>query len=204
LGVEELKWQRRLWPSVQPTPFFPQCCCCNSVKDLLRVLPEQRARRGFARSPNRHDIQDVWMLHQFRQQLGVSGLRQINEHLLQPLLPLRSSERMSLALIDATDLEAAASGHKKKTDWTVACPVSPQRIGCEAFALSRGSGLGQPCTKIRGGFSASNAKKPNAECAPYTGSNGAIGNDGLSGLRIYLPRKFTTTWRVFKRISKSK
>lgn len=94
---------------------------------LVQMLPEQRAWRRFGLLANRQDIPDVWMLHQFRQQLGVGGLRKINEHLLQPLLPLRSSERMSLALIDATDLEAAASGHKKKTDWTMVGQASGHR-----------------------------------------------------------------------------
>lgn len=80
---------------------------------LVQMLPEQRAWRQFARLPNRCAVPDVRMLHQFREQFGVSRLRQINEHLLQPLLPRAGSERMSLAMIDATDLEAASSGHKK-------------------------------------------------------------------------------------------
>ena len=53
------------------------------------------------------------MLNQFREAMGVSGLRQINEELLAPLLPKGASQEPSLALIDATDLEAACSGHKK-------------------------------------------------------------------------------------------
>ena len=80
---------------------------------LVQMLCEQKAWREFAHLPNRHAVPDVWMLHQFRQRAGVGGLRKINEHLLQPLLPLRDSERMAVALIDATDLEAACSGHKK-------------------------------------------------------------------------------------------
>ena len=80
---------------------------------LVQMLAEQKAWRHFAHLPNRHAVPDVWMLHQFRQRAGVSGLRRVNEHLLQPLLPLRGSARMSVALIDATDLEAACSGHKK-------------------------------------------------------------------------------------------
>ena len=51
---------------------------------------------------------------QFRQRCGVSGLRQINDHLLEPLLPKSAGQDLSIALIDATDLEAACSGHKKR------------------------------------------------------------------------------------------
>ena len=80
---------------------------------LVQILPEQRAWRQFARLPNRCAVPDVRMLHQFRERFGVSELRQINEHLLQPLLPPVVTERMSVAMIDATDLEAASSGHKK-------------------------------------------------------------------------------------------
>jgi hypothetical protein len=80
---------------------------------LVQMLPEQKAWRHFAHLPNSQAVPDVWMLHQFRQRAGVSSLRRINEHLLQPLLPVRSSARRAVALIDATDLEAACSGHKK-------------------------------------------------------------------------------------------
>jgi len=80
---------------------------------LVHCLPEQRAWRRFACLSNRQAVPDVRMLHHMREQLGVNGLRQINEHLLTPLLPKRVSENLSLALIDATDLEAACSGHKK-------------------------------------------------------------------------------------------
>jgi hypothetical protein len=85
----------------------------HAFNQLVRLLPEQRAWRRFARLANRKEVPDVRMLHDFREQLGVGGLRQINEQLLQPLLPVAGSSRMSLALIDATDLEAASSGHKK-------------------------------------------------------------------------------------------
>ncbi len=93
---------------------------------LVQMLPEQKAWRHFAHLPNRHAVPEAWMLHQFRQRAGVRGLRRINEHLLQPLLPLRGSTRMSVALIDATDLEAACSGHKK-TNWKMVGPGSGDR-----------------------------------------------------------------------------
>lgn len=86
----------------------------HAFNQLMRLLPEQRAWRRFAHLSNRQDVPDVWRLNQFRERCGVSGLRQINEQLLEPLLPKSPGETLSLALIDATDLEAACSGHKKR------------------------------------------------------------------------------------------
>jgi Transposase domain (DUF772) len=85
----------------------------HAFNQLVRLLPEQRAWRRFAHLSNRREVPDVWMLNQFREELGVGGLRQINEALLEPLLPKSASQELALALIDATDLEAACSGHKK-------------------------------------------------------------------------------------------
>jgi len=56
----------------------------------------------------------VRMLHEFRQQIGVSGLRQINQHLLERLLRRQGVQPHTVALMDATDLPAACSGFKKK------------------------------------------------------------------------------------------
>lgn len=86
----------------------------HAFNHLLRLLVEQRAWRRFAHLSNRQEVPDVWMLNQFRERSGVSGLRQINDQLLEPLLPSGTGEDLSLALIDATDLEAACSGHKKR------------------------------------------------------------------------------------------
>lgn len=86
----------------------------HAFNQLARLLAEQRAWRRFAHLSNRQAVPDVWMLNQFRERCGVSGLRQINERLLEPLLPKDPSHGMSVALIDATDLEAACSGHKKR------------------------------------------------------------------------------------------
>jgi hypothetical protein len=84
----------------------------HSLNLLLQMLPEQRDWRRFAHLPNRRRVPDVRMLHEFREQCGVTGLRHINEHLVEPLLP--SDERRSVALIDATDLPAATCGFKKR------------------------------------------------------------------------------------------
>src|SRR6266849_6180623 len=85
----------------------------HSFNLLVQMLPEQRDWRRFAHLPNRHAIPDVWMLNQFRDRCGVSGLRQINQYLLKALLPKQTEGTLSVALIDATDLPASASGHKK-------------------------------------------------------------------------------------------
>jgi hypothetical protein len=86
----------------------------HAFNHLVRLLAEQRGWRRFAHLSNRQEVPDVWMLNQFRDRAGASGLRQINEHLLEPLLAPSASQALSLALIDATDLEAACSGHKKR------------------------------------------------------------------------------------------
>ncbi len=86
----------------------------HAFNHLVRLLPEQRAWRRFANLSNRQAVPDVWMLNRFRERCGVSGLRQINEQLLAPMLPQSTTENPALALIDATDLEAACSGHKKR------------------------------------------------------------------------------------------
>ena len=86
----------------------------HAFNHLVRLLAEQRDWRRFAHLSNRQAVPDVWMLNQFRERCGVSGLRQINEQLLAPMLPQSTVENPALALIDATDLAAACSGHKKR------------------------------------------------------------------------------------------
>src|SRR5512136_2434646 len=71
----------------------------HAFNQLVRLLREQRAWRRFAHLASRRDVPDVWMLNQFRERAGVSGLRQINEQLLEPLLPKNADENLSLALI---------------------------------------------------------------------------------------------------------
>src|ERR1019366_1593276 len=99
----------------------------HSFNPLVQMLPEQHDWRGFAHLPNQRAIPDVWMLHEFRDRLGVSGLRHINEHLVAPLLPAASPEAWSVALMDATDLPASASGHKKRRP--VATPPGGPPLG---------------------------------------------------------------------------
>jgi hypothetical protein len=87
----------------------------HSLNLLTQLLPEQRAWRNFARLRHRHRTPDVRILNAFRARVGVSGLRQINEAILQPLIQTAALWQNATALIDATDLPAACSGFKKKT-----------------------------------------------------------------------------------------
>ena len=70
-------WRTHLLVLLTPT---------HSVNLLLELLKEQRAWGRFAHLPNRQRVPDVRMLHQFRAEVGVSGLRKINEQLARSLL----------------------------------------------------------------------------------------------------------------------
>jgi hypothetical protein len=87
----------------------------HSLNLLTAMLPEQRAWRGFARLRHRHRVPDARILNAFRLHLGVMGLRQINDMILQPLIQTAALWENATALIDATDLPAACGGFKKKT-----------------------------------------------------------------------------------------
>lgn len=91
----------------------------HSFNLMLALLPEQRAWRKFARLPNRYRLPVASQLHDFREAMGVSGLRRINEYLLRPLLEALPAERLSVGLIDATDLPAATSAFKKRSPGTI-------------------------------------------------------------------------------------
>lgn len=80
---------------------------------LVNLLPEQRAWRRFAGLANRQAIPDASLLYDFRQTLGVSGLRRINRHLLHPILAGGQLRAVTVAIIDATDLPAATHAYKK-------------------------------------------------------------------------------------------
>jgi hypothetical protein len=85
----------------------------HSFNLMLQMLPEQRSWRKFAQLPNRYRLPGPSQLHEFRERIGVSGLRQINEYLLAPLITGLLPERRTIGLIDATDLPAATSAYKK-------------------------------------------------------------------------------------------
>jgi hypothetical protein len=84
----------------------------HSLNLLVAQLPEQAAWRRFARL--RHTLPTARMLHEFRQTVGVGGLRAINQHLVGRLLRRTGLQPHAVALMDATDLPAACSGFKKK------------------------------------------------------------------------------------------
>jgi hypothetical protein len=109
----------------------------HSFNLMLALLPEQRAWRKFARLPSRYRLPAASQLHDFRAALGVQGLRRINEQLLRPLLRGLPANRLSVGLIDATDLPAASSAFKKRLPvviphtelrWVVE-PLRPARVG---------------------------------------------------------------------------
>lgn len=87
---------------------LPLLTPARSFNLLVKLLPENRAWRRFAKLPNRFKIPDAKMLHEFRDRLSLSSLRQINGHLLRPLLDQLESNRKTIAIIDSTDLAAAA------------------------------------------------------------------------------------------------
>ncbi len=92
---------------------LPLLTPARSFNLLVKVLPESRSWRRFARLPNRFKITDAKMLHQFRDRLSLASLRQINGKLLRPLLEQLDPSRKTVAIIDSTDLAAAT--FKKRT-----------------------------------------------------------------------------------------
>ena len=97
----------------------------HSLNLLCTLLAEQPAWRAFARLRHRHEGPDVRLLNAFRARVGVRGLRQINEVLLEPLIQNAALWENATALIDATDLPAACSGFKKKTRALTLRPTRP-------------------------------------------------------------------------------
>jgi hypothetical protein len=94
----------------------------RSFNLLVRLLSEQRSWRRFAHLSHRHHVPDVWMLHQFRAAIGVGGLREVNRHLLRPLLESQWVRTQAVAIIDSTDLPAATHGHKKRLTALIRLP----------------------------------------------------------------------------------
>jgi hypothetical protein len=90
----------------------------HSFNAVVRLLPEQRQWRRFAHLSHRHRTPDVRMLYQFRVRVGVSGLRAINDHLVKRLAAHIPSFGKTVAIIDATDLQASTAD-KKKTKYGV-------------------------------------------------------------------------------------
>ena len=87
-----------------------------SFNALIRGLSEQEQWRRFAHLPNRFAIPDARMLNDFRRALGVSGFRQVNNHLLEELLSQAPLQPTTVAFIDATDLPASTEDKKNKPE----------------------------------------------------------------------------------------
>lgn len=85
----------------------------HSFNLLAKLLPENRAWRKFAHLPNLHSLPDPKMLHQFRDRLDLRILRAVNASLVRPLIAGLEASRLPLAIMDATDLPAAANSFKK-------------------------------------------------------------------------------------------
>jgi hypothetical protein len=97
----------------------------HSFNALVRLLPEQRDWRRFAHLHHRHRTPDVRMLYEFRERAGAAALRAINEHLVKQLLPFLPTGGQTVAIIDATDLPAAAAD--KKRPWLLVRPTGHAR-----------------------------------------------------------------------------
>lgn len=105
----------------------------HSFNLLVKLLPENRGWRSFARLRNRNDLPDAKMLHQFRDRLDLTKLRRINERLLEPMLERCSSFPKTVAIIDATDLPAATNAYKKM----LPANTVPERLIPELVAARR-------------------------------------------------------------------
>jgi hypothetical protein len=99
-------------PQLWRTHLLALLTSTHSLNLVVAQLPEQPAWRRFCRL--RRHWPGVRMLHEFRQRIGVSGLRRVNQHLLEGLLRRHGVQPHAVALIDATDLPAACNGFKKK------------------------------------------------------------------------------------------
>src|SRR5512136_1312153 len=89
-------------PQLWRVHLLPLLTSTHSLNLVVAQLPEQAAWRRFCRL-RRHGP-GVRMLHQFRQQIGVSGLRRINQSLLARLVRRQGVQPYAVALMDAPDL----------------------------------------------------------------------------------------------------
>jgi len=110
----------------------------HSFNLLVKLLPENRAWRQFAHLPNQREVPDAKMLHQFRERLELWRLRQLNLHLLRPLLESRDPSRLMLTIMDSTDLPAALNTFKKRRPL---CPPNTRRWVPARLRLGRAAGL---------------------------------------------------------------
>jgi hypothetical protein len=115
----------------------------RSFNLLVKLLPEHRPWRSFARLRNRFDLPDARMLHDFRDKLEVMKLRRVNNYLLQPLIEGTSGFTKTVALIDSTDLPAATHAYKK----TPPANILPARRPSADAAAKMGRAAGSSDTR---------------------------------------------------------
>jgi len=130
-GLFAFKASRGRPPLFSPSQLFrvsllPLVTPARSFNLIVRLLGEQRSLRSFARLRNRLSVPDVRMLHEFRDRMDLGKLRQLNQHLLRPLLEGTRAFPKTVALIDSTDLPAATNAYKKCFG-SIFCPRSQYR-----------------------------------------------------------------------------
>lgn len=106
----------------------------HSFNLLVELLKENRSWRRFAGLSHRRQVPDAKMLHQFRDDLGVAGMRAINTHLLAELLDSCQAERKTVAIIDSTDLPAATNAYKKIERWLLSGGCDVGRTNTQTWA----------------------------------------------------------------------
>ncbi len=114
----------------------------HSLNLLVAQLPEQAAWRRFGRL--RSTLPTARMLHEFRQAVGVGGLRATQPASgARRLLRRTGLQPNAVALMDATDLPAACSGFKKKIP-AITPPRMPRWAGVHS-RLARAAGSSRLC-----------------------------------------------------------
>lgn len=128
-------------PQLWRTHLLALLTSTHSVNLVLRQLPEQPGWRRFCRL--RRHWPSARMMNEFRERIGVGGLRQINEYLVGRLLRRQGRQPTAVALIDATDLPAACSGFKKK----ILAPTPPTAPRSGAARSRRVRAVGSSATR---------------------------------------------------------
>jgi hypothetical protein len=129
----------------------------HSFNLLVKVLSENRAWRKFAHLPNQRVLPDAKMLHQFRDRLDLIVLRQINAHLLRPLLNNLDPSRPTVAIMDSTDLPAPVNSFKKNASVLGAarrsgCAHGQKRTESLVHRIQKTQPAALACATARGSF----------------------------------------------------
>jgi hypothetical protein len=136
------RWRVHLLALLTPVP---------SLNLLCPRLSEQRAWRSFARLRHRPEVPDPRILNAFRALVGVLGLRQINEALVQPLIQIAALWENATARIAATDLPAACRGFPKKIRARTPPPRQPSVGGPSRPARAAGLSATKNTASVCGG-----------------------------------------------------